>query len=176
MSSVELSFAIYLGQRLTCYSLCNFTCLAFHVSNIKSTNSKTDWLMWSLDIDLSRPTSNFYSTSNIAFTWSFDNMISKISIWHIHTFGLKRRFYGWMLFLTPTLINSAGKLAVFPRDTISQMAKSQNPGTRQTKNQNPDTAEGIYRPLLGLWMNFLSKASAPLAGSPTGFEWPEQED
>ena len=101
MSSVELSFAIYLGQRLTCYSLCNFTCLAFHVSNIKSTNSKTDWLMWLLDIDLSRPTSNFYSTSNIAFTWSFDNVISKISVWHIHTFGLKWNFYGWMLFLTP---------------------------------------------------------------------------
>ena len=49
-----------------------------------------------------------------------------------------------------TLINSAGKLAVFLRDTISQMAKSRNRGTRQTKNQNPDAAEGIYRPLLGL--------------------------
>ena len=49
----------------------------------------------------------------------------------------------------PKLINGTGKLGVFSRDIISQMAKSHNPGTRQSKNQNPKTAEEINHPLLG---------------------------
>ena len=73
---------------------------------------------------LARPTSNLHPTINITITWSSGNVLSKISIWHIHTFGLKQDFYGWMPFLSPTLINSTVELSVFSWDTISPMPKS----------------------------------------------------
>ena len=104
--------------------------------------------MWSLDIDLARPTSNLHPTINITFTRSSGNVSSKSSIWHIHIFGLKQDFYGWMPFLTLRLIKSTGKLGVFFPETPSlrwQNLEILVPD--KPKNQNLDTAEGIYHPL-----------------------------
>ena len=69
---------------------------------------------------------------------------------------MKQKFYSWMPFLVPVLIISTGTDhqyrkagCFFSIDTISKTRKSQSPGTRQTKDQNLNTAEGIHRPLLG---------------------------
>ena len=157
-----------------CYSLCNLCCPTFHGSIIKSTNSKMNWLMWLLDIDLARPTSNLYPNSHITFTWSSGNVLSKSSIWHI--FDLKQNFYGWMPFLMPTPINSTGKLSVFFHRHHLSNHKISKIWYQTNQNQNSDTAEEIYHPLVSPWMNLLSKAGARHVGSSTGVEWPEQED
>ena len=145
-----------------CYSLCNLCCPTFHGSIIKSTNSKMHRLMWLLDIVLLRPTSNLYPNSHITFTWSSGNVLSKSSIWHI--FDLKQNFYGWMPSLCQHQSVVQGNWVFFFHRHHLSNHKISKICYQTNQNQNSDTTEEIYHPLVSPWINFLSKAGAPHVG------------